>query len=148
MRKDISTDRKQVSCKNSSTLGFSCKTLYCGEKFIFVDESSDDQKRLGRMVARISACSSPDHANVTGRIIAVVLTEELGLCERWVRPEDVIRTFHDQRGYDKSLETVTEFLTMDAKAYEVNKVRAFVESGFSTMKKFDARHGSTHLAVY
>ncbi len=148
MRKDISTDRKQVYCKNSSYLGFSCKVLRCGEKFIFVDESSGDQKRLGRMVARISACSSLDHANVSGRIIAVVLTEELGLCERWVNPEAVVRTFHNGLKYDDSLETVTEFLTMDVKVHEINKIRAMVESGYSTMKKFDARHGSTHLAVY
>ncbi len=144
MRKDFSIDRQKVYLKNSSTLGFSSKTLRCGERFVFDDDGRD---RLGLMIGHISACSSPDYSDIVGRIVTISLSVELDLFERLVRPSDVIRTIQDNE-YDKSLEKVTEFLTLDAGKHDIHKLRAFVESGFATVAAFDARHPYTHLADY
>lgn len=152
MRKDVTIDRRKVYCKNSSPLGYSSKTLYCGERFVFFDESAGngDQQRVGRMIGRISACSSGDWSEITGRIVTIMLNEDLDMFERWVKPENVIRTYDSTfvEKYEKPLEKVTEFLTLDVKKHDVHKLRAFVDSGFSTVAKFDARHPFTHLADY
>ncbi len=147
MRTDISIDRKKVFCKNASELGFSQKTLYCGERFVFNDlTSATPQPRVGRMIGRISGCS--ENYDLVGNIAAIVLTNDFNLGERFVHPHDVIRTVHAMGGYDRSLEVVTEFLTLDVKKHPIHKIRHFISEGFPSLAKFDARHPYTHLVDY
>jgi len=151
MRNDIKIDRKQVRCKKSSTLGFSKKTLRVGERFKFLDVSDGDVK-VGRMIGRVASHAAGiglEQDEVAGSIVAIVMALDLQSFQyRWVWPDNVISTVSDKGEYDNALEYVTEFLTLDIKKHDPRKLVAFLESGYSTVEKFDARHKSTHLAEY
>ncbi len=91
-RNDVRIDKRQVTVKNSSFLGYSKGTLKCGDFFTYLDEN---QIRIGKMHGRIAM----DAQNVSlGHIVAQVLSNNGQFTmQRWVDPSTVLETIPEDK---------------------------------------------------
>lgn len=102
-RKDITRDKRQSKCLNSTLLGFSSYTLKYGDFFIYEESYTDGtkQKRFAKCHGRVKPEKSLGNEPVQYYILAQVISFDLRYdMERWIEPKDVIETVPAERMND------------------------------------------------
>jgi len=131
MRHDATFDKKQVTCPNSSTIGWSKRKCQVGNLFTYTEGA---QERLGRMVARIQyAPALGDTPRIQGWILGAVLSTDLThMCERWIDPALVTRVF--EVGIQDAV--VREFMGAGMPTTRIELVRGAISQCWSTLSAY------------
>jgi len=142
MRTDIITDKRQVLCKNSSSIGYSQHKARVGDFVFWMEnvgkgEHTYQVERLGRMLGRITWTSDEGKCVY---IVVAILHDSMHLGERWVKPEMVTRVYADKHFREKSAQCMRMFLGAEMRKRskaDLGDVRRCVSEGWSSFKRFD-----------
>jgi hypothetical protein len=136
MRTDVTIDKKQVKCPNSSFLGYSTYKAQFGDLLEWQSPSSERQ--IGRMIGRIAYAPKLETSDndVTGWIVVCALSNSLDhVYERWINPEWVNRITPKSR-LPEHREVLESFLSDDILKFDSNLLRRWISSGYRTLTKF------------
>lgn len=137
MRTDVTIDKKQVHCPNTSRLGFDKSKAQVGDLILF---SEGERIITARMIGRIAyAPQCAETPPIRGWILAICLNDSLDhTFERWVNPADVLRV-EPLENESIHRRAVTEyFLSDELTQAPINEVRRSTTDGWSTLAKYRA----------
>lgn len=128
-RTDVEIDRKQVYCKNASTLGYGQSKARFAD---FVTFSEGDKVMFGRIAGRVTITSALEYGKVY-LLVVTVGQDHSHAFERFVSPEDIL-TITRPADFDAS--ALTYLLSDDFTKHDTDTYRQTYSEGWSTPVKY------------
>jgi hypothetical protein len=132
MRTDVIIDKKQVVCRNTSTLGFSKWKAQVGNLLLFKEGG---RIVTGRMIGRIQH-GYFDGKSLKNHLVVICISPRLDWTfERWVDPNDVTEIYDLNSEYARHAEVLEHFFSVELTKAPIDEVRACSRDWYSLKSK-------------